>query len=60
MGKPTGFLEFERATIPDRSPLERIKDWKEIHEHGDNGTLKKQASRCMDLRRAILPHRRQY
>lgn len=48
MGKPTGFLEFERATIPDRSPLERIKDWKEIHEHGNDGALKKQASRCMD------------
>ena len=26
MGKPTGFLENERKSIPDRKPLERIKD----------------------------------
>lgn len=48
MGKPTGFLEFERSTIPDRSPLERIKDWQEIHERHDDAALEKQASRCMD------------
>ncbi len=48
MGKPTGFLEFERSTIPNRPPLERIKDWKEIHTVSDEGQLKTQASRCMD------------
>jgi len=48
MGKPTGFLEFERSTIPDRPPLERIKDWKEIHDHSNEGALKNQAARCMD------------
>mgnify|MGYP007000264419 len=29
MGKPTGFLEHQRRPIPDRNPIERIKDWKE-------------------------------
>ncbi len=48
MGKPTGFLEFERSTIPNRSPLERIKDWKEIHDISPESKLKEQASRCMD------------
>ncbi|NWK54684.1 glutamate synthase subunit beta [Verrucomicrobiaceae bacterium N1E253] len=48
MGKPTGFLEHERATIPDRPPLERIKDWKEIHDLRSDDAVKTQASRCMD------------
>ncbi|MFM7180200.1 MAG: glutamate synthase subunit beta [Verrucomicrobiales bacterium] len=48
MGKATGFLEVDRQTIPDRSPLERLKDWKEIHEHRDDKAVGKQASRCMD------------
>ena len=33
MGKPTGFLDYQRQPIPDRPPLERVKDWKEIHDH---------------------------
>ncbi len=48
MGKPTGFIEFERKTIPNRAPLERIKDWDEIHEHFEEKSLRTQASRCMD------------
>ena len=48
MGKPTGFLEHERQSIPDRSPLERIKDWKEIHEPFDEDKVRQQGSRCMD------------
>jgi glutamate synthase (NADPH/NADH) small chain len=48
MGKATGFLEVDRQTIPDRSPLQRLKDWKEIHEHRDDKLVQKQASRCMD------------
>ena len=48
MGKPTGFLEFTRSTIPNRAPLERIKDWKEIHDISPEGKLVEQASRCMD------------
>jgi len=48
MGKPTGFLEVKRATIPDRSPLKRVKDWMEIHEKRIDHDLRDQASRCMD------------
>ena len=33
MGKPTGFMEYPRELPRDRSPLERIKDWREFHEH---------------------------
>ena len=28
MGKPTGFIEFERQTNPMRPEEERLKDWK--------------------------------
>lgn len=48
MGKSTGFLEFERNPIPDRPPLERIKDWDEIHEPFDESKLRDQGARCMD------------
>jgi len=48
MGKPTGFLEVERKQIADRNPIERVKDWKEIHDHPSDQHLKDQASRCMD------------
>jgi glutamate synthase (NADPH/NADH) small chain len=48
MGKPTGFLEFQRELPKDRSPLGRIADWKEFHEHMPEADLKKQGARCMD------------
>ncbi len=48
MGKPTGFLEFQRELPADRSPLERVADWKEIHLHQSEADLKKQGARCMD------------
>ena len=48
MGKPTGFLEYERKPIPDRDPIERIGDWKEIHEHFEESKIQTQGSRCMD------------
>ncbi|MCH8475550.1 MAG: glutamate synthase subunit beta [Opitutales bacterium] len=48
MGKPTGFIEYQRETIADRSPTERIKDWNEIHEHFQEEKLKTQGARCMD------------
>ena len=48
MGKPTGFIEFEREIPADRAPLSRIKDWKEIHLHLPEENLKTQGSRCMD------------
>lgn len=48
MGKPTGFMEYTRELPTDRSPLERIKDWREFHEHMPDDKLRKQGARCMD------------
>ena len=48
MGKPTGFIEYLRELPMDRSPGERISDWKEFHHHMDEKRLRSQAARCMD------------
>ena len=48
MGKPTGFIEFERVLPKDRDPIERVKDWDEFHEHMPEEALREQGSRCMD------------
>ena len=48
MGKPTGFIEYLRESPLDRSPLERVKDWKEFHHDLDEKGLRNQAARCMD------------
>ncbi len=48
MGKPTGFMEFEREPKHERSPQERIKDWAETHPPYLEETLRSQGARCMD------------
>ncbi|WP_005037218.1 glutamate synthase subunit beta [Holophaga foetida] len=48
MGKPTGFMEFERELPADRTPAERLKDWNEFHLHMPEEDLKRQGARCMD------------
>lgn len=48
MGKPTGFLEFERNLPHDRQPAERIGDWLEFHDHFAEEKLREQGARCMD------------
>jgi glutamate synthase (NADPH/NADH) small chain len=48
MGKPTGFMEYGRELPEDRSPLERVKDWREFHEHFSQAKLQDQGARCMD------------
>ncbi|OUC09412.1 glutamate synthase, partial [Litorilinea aerophila] len=48
MGKPTGFLEYQRETDPERDPLERINDWEEFHLHLSDEKLRTQGARCMD------------
>jgi glutamate synthase (NADPH) small chain len=48
MGKITGFLEYGRELPSDRSPLERLTDWNEFHNHFPEGKLQEQAGRCMD------------
>ena len=48
MGKPTGFLEYERSLPEDRPAAERIKDFDEFHTHFDITHLQRQGARCMD------------
>ncbi len=48
MGKPTGFMEYQRELPTDRFPEERIKDWQEFHLHFPEEKLQTQAARCMD------------
>jgi glutamate synthase (NADPH/NADH) small chain len=48
MGKPTGFMEFQRELPVDRTPIERTVDWKEFHLHMEEERLRTQGSRCMD------------
>jgi glutamate synthase (NADPH/NADH) small chain len=48
MGKPTGFLEFNRELPQKRAPQERINDYKEIDKHHAPDHTVKQAARCMD------------
>ncbi|WP_127586257.1 glutamate synthase subunit beta [Paenibacillus koleovorans] len=48
MGKPTGFIDYERQTATERPPLERIGDWKEFVQKLPKEELQTQGSRCMD------------
>ncbi len=48
MGKPTGFLEYEREDAKAVSPKERIKNFNEFHEPLSMEKQKCQASRCME------------
>ncbi len=48
MGKPTGFIEYLRELPVDRTPTERVRDWKEFHHHMEEKKLRNQGARCMD------------
>jgi glutamate synthase (NADPH/NADH) small chain len=48
MGKPTGFIDYQRELPTDRDPISRLGDWKEIHNHLPEAKLKEQGARCMD------------
>ncbi len=48
MGKPTGFLEYERENSVSVSPKERIKNFKEFHTPLSREEQRTQAARCMD------------
>ena len=48
MGKPTGFLEFDRE-LPTRRPVqERLKDYREFINPFSPEKLNQQSARCMD------------
>ncbi len=48
MGKPTGFMEYQRRGVADREPLERIHDFDEFHKEIDEPERQEQGARCMD------------
>lgn len=48
MGKPTGFLEFDRKTPHGQTPKERIRHFYEYYEPLPDEELRKQGARCMD------------
>jgi len=48
MGKPTGFIEYLRELPVDRTPIERVRDWREFHQHMEEKHLRNQGARCMD------------
>lgn len=48
MGKPTGFLDFERTDSAAIEPAERIKNYNEFHTPLSDEQRKQQAARCMD------------
>lgn len=48
MGKPTGFLEYNRVDSNAVAPLERIKNYNEFHTPLNEEQRRLQASRCMD------------
>ncbi len=48
MGKPTGFIDYQRELPPDRPQLERIKDWHELHARWPEEKQRIQGARCME------------
>jgi glutamate synthase (NADPH/NADH) small chain len=48
MGKPTGFMEYDRVVSKSVSPEKRIKNFNEFHEHLTMEEQQKQGARCMD------------
>lgn len=51
MADPRGFLKVRDRELPPNRPVEvRLRDWKDVHAHLEEGQpfLKEQAGRCMD------------
>lgn len=48
MGKPTGFLEYNRNDSQAVAPLDRINNFNEFHDPLSEKERKEQAGRCMD------------
>ena len=47
MGKPTGFLEYQRKEAPAFSVSQRIQNYNDFHKPLDEAAQKQQAARCM-------------
>ena len=48
MGKPTGFLDYERVDSEAVKPKNRIKNFNEFHTPLTIEEQRQQAARCMD------------
>ena len=48
MGKPTGFLEYQRLSEASIAPLERVKNYHEFVLHLSDSEARQQGARCMD------------
>ena len=48
MGKPTGFLEYERIAAKGRPVEERVKDYREIPVAPSGDLVEREGARCMD------------
>lgn len=48
MGKPTGFIEYQRLAEASVPPAERLKNYKEFVLHLTDDEAKQQGARCMD------------
>lgn len=48
MGKPTGFMDFDRVDVGKRPASERLGDWNEFLVQLGDDQLRSQGARCMD------------
>jgi len=48
MGKPTGFMEYPKKSVPYRDARERVRDFREIFTEPAEDHLRNQGARCMD------------
>jgi len=48
MGKPTGFMEYPKKSVPYRNAAKRTLDFDEIYTQPEDEHLKIQGARCMD------------
>ena len=48
MGKPTGFMDYKREVSRDAEPKERIKNFREFHEHLPLERQRLQGARSME------------
>ncbi len=48
MGKPTGFMEYPKKSVPYRDATQRLGDFREIFTEPADEHLRNQGARCMD------------
>ncbi|MDO4285155.1 MAG: glutamate synthase subunit beta [Eubacteriales bacterium] len=48
MGKPTGFMDYQREVSAETAPKERIKNFNEFHQHLSEEEQRRQGARCMN------------